>query len=434
MKMPRPAQRSRKASDPEEDGCLRLLEVLAQSDPVPDTSSLGLERKELLTLLAEISKGQRSEFLLQITQMAQRRGISPQEIGARAGSLLACLEAPGGDDYYAILGVPSTATSQEIRDAWIYRVSIYHPDRHPAMAEWFTQQVARLNEAYQTLKDPGRREEYDARRRENLERRRRDSGARRHQAGEARKPPSVGGWTRRRLPTIITGGSVIAASLIVAALFLSRPSNRPEATLFTPLTTPAPGPTVDASSSGEVGSIEQRPVRPQKPQAQRSGVRHQPLGERPALPAPPDLQKISTPPGQRVITAQALPPQTLEPKGLERQEIDALLDEYVDAYEKGDVDRLMGTFSPKIREKGTLDYQAIRTLYAKGFAGREQIIYRIKNMQVEIKGDNAIVAAQYLISARNTNQSPKSVTTVSGRVEWRIQREGDRPKIVAINY
>ena len=434
MKMSRPAQRSRKASGPEENGCLRLLEVLAQNDPVPDISTLCLERDELLTLLAEISKGQHSEFLLQITHVAQQRGISPQEIAARAGSLLACLEAPGSDDYYQILGVAPTATPQEIRDAWIDRVIIYHPDRHPAMADWFTQQVARLNEAYHMLKDPGRRQEYDEQRRENLERRRRDSSARRHQAGEARKPPSLGGWMRRRLTAIITGGSVIAASLIVAALFLSRPSNRPEATLVTPSTTPVPGPTMEASSSGEVGSIEQRSARPQKPQPQRSGVRHQPLGERPALPAPPDLQKISKLPGQRVITAQALPPQTLEPKGLERQEIDALLDEYVDAYEKGDVDRLMATFSPKIREKGTLDYQAIRTLYAKGFAGREQIIYRIKNMQVEIKGDNAIVAAQYLISARNTNQSPRSVTTVSGRIEWKIQREGDRPKIIAINY
>jgi len=93
----------------------------------------------------------------------------------------------------------------------------------------------------------------------------------------------------------------------------------------------------------------------------------------------------------------------------------------------------MATFSPKVREKGTLDYQAIRSLYAKGFAGREQIIYRIKNVQVEIRGDDANVVAQYLISARNTNQSPRGVT-VSGRIEWKIQREGDRPKIVAVNY
>jgi DnaJ-domain-containing protein 1/ketosteroid isomerase-like protein len=431
--MSRPAQRSRKASDPEEDGCSRLLEVLAQSDPVPDTSSLCLERKELLSLLAEISKGQQSEFLLQITHLAQRRGVLPQEIAARAGSLLACLEAPGSDDYYQILGAAPTATPQEIRDAWIGRVSIYHPDRHPEKADWFTHQVARLNEAYHMLKDPGRRQEYDERRRENLERQRRDSSALLHQAGEPRKPSSLGGWMRRRLPTIITGGSVIAASLIVAALFLSRPPNRPEATLFTPSKTPAPEPTLEASSSDDVGSIEQPPVRRQKPQPQRSGVRRQPLSERPALPAPPDLQKISKLPGQRVMTAQALPPLAPEPKSLDRQEIDALLDEYVDAYEKGDVDRLMATFSPKILEKGTLDYQAIRSLYAKGFAGREQIIYRIKNVQVQIKGDNATVTAQYLVSAKNATQSQKGVT-VSGQIEWKIQREGDKPRIIALNY
>jgi len=196
--------------------------VLAQSDPVPDTSSLCLERKELLSLLAEISKGQQSEFLLQITHLAQRRGVLPQEIAARAGSLLACLEAPGSDDYYQVLGAAPTATPQEVRDAWIGRVSIYHPDRHPEKADWFTHQVARLNEAYQTLKDPVRREEYDARRRrEDLERQRGDSIARRHQAGEARKPPSLGGWMRRRLPTIITGASVVAAGLMVVSLFLS---------------------------------------------------------------------------------------------------------------------------------------------------------------------------------------------------------------------
>ena len=312
-------------------------------------------------------------------------------------------------------------------------MSVFHPDRHREKADWFTHQAARLNEAYHTLKDPGRRQEYDERRREDPERRRRDSSALRRPPGAPSTPSSLGGWMRRRLPAIITGGSVIAASLIVAALFLSRPSNRPEATLFTPSTTSAPGPTVKRSSGGEGGAREQRPVLPRKPQPQRSREKQQPLEERPSLPAPRDAQAISELPGQRVTIAQALPPATQEPKGLDRQEIDALLDEYVDAYEKGDVDRLMATFSPKVREKGTLDYQAVRNLYAKGFAGREQIIYRIKNVQVEIRGDNAVVAAQYLISARNTNQSRRSVT-VSGRIEWKIQREGDRLKIVAINY
>ncbi len=125
---------------------------------------------------------------------------------------------------------------------------------------------------------------------------------------------------------------------------------------------------------------------------------------------------------------------TPEPKALDRQEIDALLDEYVDAYRKSRyVERVMATLSTRVREKGTLDYQAIRNAYVKGFTGRDQIIYRLKSVQVEIKGEQATVTAHYLILARNTAQSSQG-TTVSGRIEWKIQREGDKLKIVAINY
>lgn len=93
----------------------------------------------------------------------------------------------------------------------------------------------------------------------------------------------------------------------------------------------------------------------------------------------------------------------------------------------------MATLSSRVREKGTMDYQAIRNAYIKGFTGRDQIIYRLKNVQVEIKAEQATVTAQYLISARHAAQPSKGIT-VSGRIEWKIQREGDKLKIVAINY
>ena len=48
---------------------------------------------------------------------------------------------------------------------------------------------------------------------------------------------------------------------------------------------------------------------------------------------------------------------------------------------------------------------------------------------MEIKGDTATVIADYLISAKGTKP-----VTISGRIEWKIQREGDKAKIVAINY
>ena len=160
----------------------------------------------------------------------------------------------------------------------------------------------------------------------------------------------------------------------------------------------------------------------------------------------PSLKATITPPMDRqreeidatmqptqLLLAQALPPIVPEPKGLDRQEFDALLDEYVDAYEKGDVDRLMATLSQKVREKGTMDYRAIRNAYVKGFTGQDQIIYRLKNIRVEIKGEQATMTAQYLILARNVAHSSKG-TTVEGRIEWKIQREADTLKIVAINY
>lgn len=433
MTPPRSAQNSRQPSGiTKEDRCLRLIEALAHDDPVPDTSALFPERKELLSLLAEMSKGERSEFSLQITEVAQRRGIVSQEIAARAAFLLACLDAPMGDNYYTMLGVTSAATPQEIRDAWIRRVSLFHPDRHPAEAHWFTQQAARLNEAYYTLKDPVRRREYDERRREDLERRRRDSRSFRRSQGQARGPLRFGHRWRRRLPTLITGGSVAVAGLMVIGLLLTRPPNRHEATLFA--RSKIPGPAVEGPSGGEADPSGPRSSGwSQTPHPETPGIQQQPVTASSPPPALRNIQGISERSTQWTLLAQILPPLTPKPKRIERQEIDALLDEYVDAYEKGDVDRLMATFSPKVREKGTLDYHDIRSLYAKGFAGREQVIYRIYDVRVGIEKDHAIVSAQYQISAMNTHRSPVSATE-AGQIAWKIRREGDWPKIVAINY
>ncbi|MBI3780111.1 MAG: DnaJ domain-containing protein [candidate division NC10 bacterium] len=409
----------------------RLIEKLAHDELVSDTSVVGTGRKELRALLAEISKGDRSPFSPRMRQVAQRLGVSLHEIAARAGFLLAYLDGPGEDDYYKILGVSSTATPQAIRDAWIHRISIYHPDRHPAKGDWFTRQTARLNEAYQTLKDPSRRKAYDERRREVLERLRRDASLVR----PARRPPRISTFyssqMRRWLPKIITGGSVIAAVLMVATFFQTRPAHRPDAMLLSAANAPEHSEAMPSKRAPFPDERQAAASMRRQPRMERT--EHESSSEGPELTLRRDVQKIGAPSQQRAGAVQPPPPLNPEPKGLDRQEIDALLDEYVDAYEKGDLERLMASLSPKVREKGSPDYQALRTLYAGGFAGREQIIYRLKNVQVEIKGDTATVIADYLISAKSASQSQKSAT-ISGRIEWKIQREGDKPKIVAINY
>lgn len=59
-------------------------------------------------------------------------------------------------DYYSILGIPKNASEQDIRKAYKKKSMQHHPDRGGNEEEF-----KRVNEAYQTLKDPQKRQQYD---------------------------------------------------------------------------------------------------------------------------------------------------------------------------------------------------------------------------------------------------------------------------------
>ncbi|GHE43457.1 chaperone protein DnaJ 1 [Streptosporangium violaceochromogenes] len=66
-------------------------------------------------------------------------------------------------DYYAVLGVPKTATAEEIKKAYRKLARQYHPDANPgdSATSGNTARFKEVSEAYDVLSDTKRRKEYD---------------------------------------------------------------------------------------------------------------------------------------------------------------------------------------------------------------------------------------------------------------------------------
>jgi hypothetical protein len=64
-------------------------------------------------------------------------------------------------DYYAILGIDASATPEDIQHAYRQNVRRVHPDLNQDRADWATEQIQLLNEAYDVLGHPSRRRQYD---------------------------------------------------------------------------------------------------------------------------------------------------------------------------------------------------------------------------------------------------------------------------------
>ncbi len=68
--------------------------------------------------------------------------------------------SPERQDYYSILGLPRNASPEEIKHAYFVAAQKLHPDKNTAAGE--TELFLGVQQAYETLSNPKRREQYDA--------------------------------------------------------------------------------------------------------------------------------------------------------------------------------------------------------------------------------------------------------------------------------
>lgn len=67
----------------------------------------------------------------------------------------------GKSDYYDILGVSKNANAEEIKRAYRKQALEWHPDRHKDDKEAAEKRFKEINEAYQVLSDPQKKQMYD---------------------------------------------------------------------------------------------------------------------------------------------------------------------------------------------------------------------------------------------------------------------------------
>src|SRR3989442_592616 len=135
------------------DGLARILDAGA-----PEELFTGPEDEAhfLYGLLVDTARARDSAHYWEICRTARRRSVTPDYVVDRAAVLLATIEERRRTDLYRILGVPPLSSGETIREHWLELAKRHHPDVGGDGARF-----RQAQQAYEILRDPARRAEYE---------------------------------------------------------------------------------------------------------------------------------------------------------------------------------------------------------------------------------------------------------------------------------
>ena len=135
------------------EGLARILDAGAPEDLFGGGED---EAAFLYELLAETARARSSTYYWEICRTARRRGVTPDYVVDRAVVLLAAIKERRRTDLYRILGVPPLSGGELIRQRWLEVAKRHHPDTGGDAGRF---RLAK--QAYEVLRDPDRRAEYE---------------------------------------------------------------------------------------------------------------------------------------------------------------------------------------------------------------------------------------------------------------------------------
>lgn len=97
-----------------------------------------------------------------IEDTAARLGSSPEECRDAVTFFIRQAMLEAGGDHYRTLGVPRNADARLIRQHYHYLIRLFHPDRDTRSEGWENLYAPLINEAWNQLRVPQKRAEYDA--------------------------------------------------------------------------------------------------------------------------------------------------------------------------------------------------------------------------------------------------------------------------------
>jgi hypothetical protein len=122
------------------------------------------------------------------------------------------------------------------------------------------------------------------------------------------------------------------------------------------------------------------------------------------------------------------PPPSL---GITKEEVNQLLTNYVEYYNRRDIDRFLSLFSPNATQNWTKKFDRIQKIYSEFFDQSQDVLYHLEGTTIRFYQNAVEVKSRYRIY-----QVPKDGKTNvwEGRVRWILERENGELKIRYLDY